>query len=209
MHAINLTQLLLLGQQFFLCWNLLHLQLSVDHLSISLKLILSKISGLCHGALLTCLMMLMTKWVLSTPYSKRSLKSMLQSSLFEWRRILPHGYQNQSGMRWTNETDSSNSTGEIHPLFCGLSSRRKETVWSFYRGKPKRSTSFTSFPPRPIPPPCGNHLNKLAERTKWIAGLPSSPTISPSPMRWTTTLSQSVPRPHLQTLLWPLLLTLL
>ena len=89
---------------------------------------------------------------------------------------------NQSRMRWTNETDSSKSTDEIHPLFCGLSSRHKETVWSFYRGKPKSSTSFTSFPPRPIPPPCGNHLNKLAERTKWIVGLPSSPTTSPSPM---------------------------
>ena len=43
-------------------------------------------------------------------------------------------------------------------------------MWSFYRGKPKKSTSFTSYPPRPIPPPCGNHLNKLAERTKWICG---------------------------------------
>ena len=143
----------------FLCWNLSHLQLSVDHSSISLRLILLTIFGQYHGAWLICLMTLMIKWVYSTLSSKRSLKSMLQSSPFEWRRMLPRGSRNQSRMRWTDETDSSNSTVKMHPLFCGHSSKPRETVWSSYRDKPKRSTSFASFPPRLTPPPCGNHLS--------------------------------------------------
>ena len=44
--------------------------------------------------------------------------------------------------------------------------------------------------------------------TKWIAGLPSTLTAIPLPMRWMTTLSLSVPRLHLQTSPWPLTLLL-
>ena len=57
-------------------------------------------------------------------------------------------------------------------LWAQFNTRRNHVV-SLQR---QANTSIASFPPRPIPPPCGDHLTKPAEMTKRIPRLPSTLT---------------------------------
>ena len=100
-----------------------------------------------------------------------------------------------------------------HPLFCGHSSKHRETMWSPYRSKPKRSTSFASFSQRPVPPPyMWKSLNQACRNDQmdcWTSLNPDHKSFTDAMCWIMTTLSWSVPRPRLQMSLWPLLLMLL